>query len=113
MKTLNCPNCGAPINSETDKCPYCNTSYFDFSNIDIDEEEPFFLRIKKGDMYITSLVKAKNTGIKFITESTSYYGYKGNIKVGDIITSRSLVLDIEFESVVQENGTLFTVAKTV
>ena len=34
-KTRNCENCGAPIDMETDKCPYCGTSYFDFSNIEI------------------------------------------------------------------------------
>ena len=113
MKTLNCPNCGAPIDSETNKCPYCNTSYFDFSNINIDENEPFFLRIKKGDMYITSLVKAKNTDVKFITESANYYGGIGNAKMTSVTTSTSVKLDIEFESVVQENGTLFTVGKTI
>lgn len=113
MKNLNCPNCGAPIDLETNKCPYCNTSYFDFSNINIDENEPFFLRIKKGDIYITSLVKAKNTDVKFITESTNYYGGIGNTKVSSVISSTSVKLDIEFESVAQENGALFTVTKIV
>ena len=27
----NCPNCGAPLEAEVNKCPYCGTSYFDFS----------------------------------------------------------------------------------
>lgn len=113
MKDLNCPNCGAPVNLETNKCPYCNTSYFDFSNINIDENEPFFLRIKKGDIYITSLVKAKNTDVKFITESTNCYGGMGNTKVYSVTTSTSVELNIEFESVAQENGALFTVAQMV
>ena len=113
MKNLNCPNCSAPIDLETNKCPYCNTSQFDFSNINIDENEPFFLRIKKGDIYITSLVKAKNTDVKFITESTTCYGGMNNTKVCSVISSKSVKLDIEFESVMQENGTLFTVAKMV
>ena len=35
----NCINCGAPIEHNTTKCPYCNTSYFDFTNIDFDNKD--------------------------------------------------------------------------
>ena len=33
MNKLNCPNCGAPISADNNKCPYYNTSYFDLKNI--------------------------------------------------------------------------------
>ena len=50
-KTHNCENCGAPIDMETDKCPYCGTSYFDFSNIEIDA--PIILKLKyQGQLFI-------------------------------------------------------------
>lgn len=110
---LNCPNCGAPIDKETNKCPYCNTSYFDFSNIDIDNEEPFYLKIKKGDIYIVSLVRAKNTNITFTTDSVTFYGSKNsNTKLGNVTTSSSVELDIEFQSVLDKDGTLFQIVKT-
>ena len=46
----NCINCGAPIESETIKCPYCGTSYFDFTDIDI--RSPVILRIKDDDRVV-------------------------------------------------------------
>lgn len=48
----NCPNCGAPIEIYASKCPYCGTSYFDFSNIDVNDPRPIFLRIKMSDEII-------------------------------------------------------------
>lgn len=109
---LNCPNCSAPIDKETNKCPYCNTSYFDFSNVDIDNEEPFYLRIKKGDIYIVSLVRAKNTNITFTTDSVTFYGYS-DTKLGNATTSSSVEIDIEFQSVSDKNGTLFQINKNI
>lgn len=41
----NCPNCGAPI--ETDKCPYCGTAFIDFACLDADK--PFYMKVKKGE----------------------------------------------------------------
>lgn len=40
---MNCPNCGAPIDREKTKCPYCETPYtqekpiitFDYSSMDL------------------------------------------------------------------------------
>ena len=43
----NCPNCGAPIDYEKNKCVYCGTWYYDFSCIPSDR--PFFLRINTGE----------------------------------------------------------------
>lgn len=57
MKKLNCPNCGAPIDPDTNKCQYCGTSYFDLSSIDIYDSKPFYLKIKMGNNILTQLVK--------------------------------------------------------
>lgn len=52
-----CPNCGAPISVENNKCPYCDVSYFDLSFIDINDNEPFYLKIRIGKMTLTQLVR--------------------------------------------------------
>lgn len=49
MNKINCPNCGAPIDGFLNKCPYCGTFYYDFSEIDISSREPIFLKIRYGD----------------------------------------------------------------
>lgn len=41
----NCPNCGAVIELKHNKCPYCNTLYFDLSQINFDDKTPMFLKI--------------------------------------------------------------------
>ena len=46
----NCPNCGAPYDTVLDKCPYCSTSYFDMSAMDINSQQPFYLKLRYGDM---------------------------------------------------------------
>jgi len=42
MANRNCPNCAAPYDAALNKCPYCGTSYFDMSCIDINS---FFITI--------------------------------------------------------------------
>ena len=39
---LNCPNCGAPIDSN--KCPYCGCVFMDFGELELDK--PQWMRIK-------------------------------------------------------------------
>ena len=46
MEGRNCPNCGAPLKADICKCPYCGTSYFDISAINISEREPFYLKLR-------------------------------------------------------------------
>ena len=38
----NCPNCGAPIESE--QCPYCGSIFVDFACLDADK--PFYIKVK-------------------------------------------------------------------
>lgn len=52
----NCPNCGAPI--ESDVCPYCGTHIIDFATMDLDK--PFFLRIKANGKAIRARALVEN-----------------------------------------------------
>ena len=48
----NCPNCGAPIESE--RCPYCGTVFIDFASMDADK--PFYMKIKQnGEVFIVKV----------------------------------------------------------
>jgi hypothetical protein len=66
MSNRNCINCGAPIEAETTKCPYCGTSYFDFADIKLGA--PVILRLKHNDSVI--LIKAACTSAEM--SRTSY-----------------------------------------
>lgn len=42
----NCLNCGAPLDKEYEKCPYCGTSYYDMSAITLDGHTPFVFKFR-------------------------------------------------------------------
>lgn len=45
MEVTNCPNCGAPV--ESNQCEYCGTYIFDFSKIEL--YKPCWLSVDLGD----------------------------------------------------------------
>lgn len=62
----NCPNCGAPIESE--QCPYCGSIFVDFACLDADK--PFYMKIKhKGQIII---LKVRLNNISMHTEYIDY-----------------------------------------
>lgn len=97
MDKLNCPNCGAPIDVETHKCPYCGTSYFDMSCIDFDEKTPIFLKLKIGDNYLTQKVIPTIGEITFTSEPTYCRSSDGSI-MSAFTTNNYMTTNISFES---------------
>lgn len=59
----NCPNCGAPLEIQNNKCSYCGTPYFDMSMIDANGE-PFILKLKHNDEILALKVKLTNLMIE-------------------------------------------------
>ena len=113
MKNLNCPNCGAPINPDTNKCSYCGTSYFDLSAIDMSSSKPFYLKIKIGKNIITQLVvpNLSNLSLNLRNEYAYCYGRDGAI-LSSLFTGQNLSTNIEFTAVLDKNNnTLYTVAE--
>lgn len=108
MNQRNCPNCGAPYKTELNTCPYCGTSYFDMSAIDIYEGKPFYLKLKIGDFVFTSKVKVDpNIQIEVNQDDYCDYDYNGN-KIYRIITNQYLDIDMHFTSVHDFKEPLYT-----
>ena len=61
MKSRNCPNCGAVIDNEHIKCPFCGTMYFDLSVMPIND--PFFLKIRTDKGIVSSKVILRSVSI--------------------------------------------------
>ena len=84
----NCPNCGAPI--ETEKCPYCGTMFLDFAAMDADQ--PFYMKVKQdGKIHI---LKVKMTSMELKAEHDNAYDMFGS----RLLTLRpisSLTLDFD------------------
>ena len=103
MRNRNCPNCGAPYDIELNKCPYCDTSYYDLSALDLTAREPFYLKIKTElngqPCYITQLVRYKpDMSIEISNETVDYYGNYGCL-IGTYTSSRTMTTNISFEAV--------------
>ena len=99
MSKLNCPNCGAPISADNNKCPYCNTSYFDLSSIDIDNNEPFYLKIRMGKMILTQLVRVlPDMSINFESNSCSACNSLGN-KLYKFSISNDMFINLNFQAI--------------
>ena len=98
----NCPNCGAPYDTNLNKCPYCNTSYYDMSALDLSNCEPFYLKIKTEingmPCYITQLVRPTNElSMEISSDTVSCVGY------GSIISNRNLTTTLTFQAVTSNN----------
>jgi len=104
MNKLNCPNCGAPISADNNKCPYCNTSYFDLSSIDINNNEPFYLKIRMGKMTLTQLVRVlPDMSINLESNTCSIYNSLGD-KLYEVTTSNSMFTDLKFEAIIDPSN---------
>ena len=109
----NCPNCGAPYDIKLNKCPYCGTSYYDFSALDLTGDEPFYLKIKTEingkPCYVTQLVLPNfDTQIEFGSETTEAYDACG-IKRLSFISNRYVSTNLSFRAIEDKNGNLFKV----
>lgn len=84
----NCPNCGAPI--ETEKCPYCGTMFVDFATMDADK--PFYMKVKKdGKIYI---LKVMMSSMELRIEPNDIYDTFGS-RLLRFEPIRSLTLDFD------------------
>ena len=111
MKQTNCPNCGAPYDSELTKCPYCGTNYFDLSFIDFDAVEPFYIKIKRtfkdkngehpGILTIRVLPEIMETQIE---QEECYATGFGNAKLASFITTSNVFLNLGFKSIPNKKG---------
>ena len=48
MSMTNCVNCGSAKEADAKVCPFCGTSYFDFTDIDLDGKHPCIVRFAHG-----------------------------------------------------------------
>lgn len=103
MSQRNCPNCGAPYDVDLNKCPYCGTSYYDLSALDLTAREPFYLKIKTEmngmPCCITQLVRpCVDMSIDFSSETVDAYDLSGGI-ICSYTRSHTMTTNISFEAV--------------
>lgn len=90
MKEKNCPNCGSPYNPLLNACPYCGTSYFDLTSLDLTNKQPVFLKIKtlfdNKPAELTLLVRPELSSIEINIDTEYAYSGPGNSKLAKFQT---------------------------
>ena len=75
MENVNCPNCGAVIEADKNACPYCGTSYFDFTNIDLSKRKPVILKMKHGDQTVVTKAVLTSASLDCYMSDLSFHAY--------------------------------------
>lgn len=98
MSITNCPNCGAPVVSN--KCDYCGTYIFDFSQISMGE--PCWISVDLGDGTKRLLhVILNNASVNAECNEISYYA---DNTIVETLRKPDITLDMSFD-VIAENKT--------
>ena len=68
-KTINCPNCGSPI--QEDQCRFCGSVFLDWSIIDFDK--PVFIKFKRKGRVIRAKCRLKEFSVNNPSEPQMAY----------------------------------------
>ena len=109
MRT-NCINCGAAIDVDAEKCPFCETSYFDLTAIDFTSKDPVALKLyipyNGGKFMVRMLALPKFEGMELKTDTMDVTGGMMGNKIFTITRSNNLEVGVSF-SAISKNGELF------
>lgn len=103
MKNKNCPNCGAPLELGRYNCTYCGTLYLDLSMINFDNQEPFFLTIKKDGYLLTQKVIPQTATFESTSDTIYATGGLHNTKLTCFTTAIRNETNIQFIAVPMDN----------
>ena len=104
----NCPNCGAPLDNNYCKCPYCGTLYYDLTVLD--DDVPCYVKFRTGIGLITTLAKPELREINVYKDSVDVTDAFGH-RLATYCTSVNCDIDVTFHSMVgnKKDKTLYTI----
>lgn len=102
----NCPNCGAVVEPDLHKCPYCGIQYLDISHIDFNEKTPIVFKFKIGDgddpTYITQRVLPR---VDFdVSRDYKEIANSGCYLLAKLITGTHIHTNLNFDSIPMCDG---------
>ena len=107
----NCPNCSAPVDPYSYRCPYCHTYYWDLEAWDMEDGHPCFVKFKTPHGTITALAKPR-----LETAETYSVDCDAIDALGNTLMSRTAMrgcdINVRFECQPGENGELFRIDDT-
>lgn len=102
----NCPNCGAPLDENYFKCPYCGTLYYDLTALD--DSVPCFIKFNTiyGELTMFARPELKNIDI-----TEDIIDYTDNMEMYELLRSRSCDIGVIFHAMttLKNNNILFKI----
>lgn len=108
----NCINCGAPIESEVNKCPYCGTSYLDICGLKLDGKTPIVLKFGteyNGHKVIISTLVTAEANCNMTTTYDTFDIYCGNKYIDHVISSYNTDIELHFKVIPDKQNQLATI----
>ena len=100
MSKTNCINCGAAKDTDEIKCPFCGTTYLDFTAIDFSSEEPVvcqFVLPNTNPRAILSMVAIPRlNSVTTEYETVSAYGAFSTVPIAQVCTGFNVNIGVEF-----------------
>lgn len=101
----NCPNCGAPLDQNLCKCPYCGTLYYDLTMFE--DGVPCYIKFRTPMGVLTSLAIPNMSGINIYNDQVYYTNILGDVS-DSMVTSQSCDINVIFHAIEdRENKSLF------
>lgn len=118
MSKTNCINCGAAKDTDEIKCPFCGTTYLDFTAIDFSSNDPVVckfvlpntVKMANSDarVIMSMLAKPRLEEITETVETTDVYGGWCNHPLASFRTSCDMNIGVSFKPVMKNDGSIFT-----
>ena len=97
-KFKNCINCGAPLEQDKNKCPYCGTSYLDICGLKLDGNTPIILTFTHPQFDKTFTCKVIPTlNCTITTEVDDIVCYRGTQKMASYRYGINRDLELHFQ----------------
>lgn len=113
MSKTNCVNCGSAKDIDAIKCPFCGTTYLDFTALDFDSQAPvvceFVMPWNTGKV-MQVLAIPRLDGISF--DDVSSHVDCGGFRFSTFSDSQ-MNIGVSFIPLMQKDGSLFTIREGV
>lgn len=114
MSKTNCVNCGAAKDTSEIRCPFCGTTYLDFTAIDFSKNDPVVCEfvLPHTDRNVLSMLAIPVLGeIRFENRSMLDVTTIGDTQQVFIPSEPEVTADISFKAVTQNNGIIYSLRK--
>lgn len=113
MSKTNCINCGAAKDTNEIKCPFCGTTYLDFTAIDFSSEDPvvcqFVLPYSKPRTVLSMLAIPQLNSITAEPVTCEIFG--GGSRLAKVNTGWDINLAVEFKPVARRSDNTLLLLK--